>query len=80
MLLQLKDNCEVEETIIRAVHSGRIEAQLNQHTESVTVLRSTGRRVTSESWAAVQAKLASWRTNLTAVLGSLQNSRTSGDE
>lgn len=78
--LKLKDNCEVEETIIRAVHSGRIEAQLNQHTESVTVLRSTERRVTAESWAAVQAKLASWRANLTAVLGSLQNSRTSGDE
>jgi len=73
--LELKDNLEVEQIIIDAVLSGRIDAKLDEEHEEVFIERSVPRIVSQESWRTMGEKLESWRQNVDGVLATLQQAQ-----
>jgi len=71
--LELKSSEEVEELVIVAVTTGRLEAKIDQEKEEVVVQRTSARTFKEEDWGVMAGKLNSWKKNVEQVLATLQS-------
>eukprot|EP00808_Paulinella_micropora_P007293 g35834.t1 len=74
--LGLTSTEEVEEAVIQAVVSGRLQAKLDQEEQQVLIETSTKRGFTIEDWHKLGRRLEAWRGSISAVIGSLQQNGT----
>lgn len=70
--LELESSEEVEEVVINAVTTGRLEAKIDQEKEEIVVQRTTARTFKKEDWAVMGNKLNCWKKNVEQVLSTLQ--------
>jgi translation initiation factor 3 subunit M len=73
--LQLANDEEVEQWVIRAVGANLMEAKLDQSRKVITVTGAFPRNFTSKQWKQLAEKLAIWRENVRAILKVVQNAK-----
>lgn len=62
--LKVDSKDDVESVIIDAVMAGRVDAKIDQETESVIIQRTTQRTFSKDDWKSIQTKLDGWVTDL----------------
>eukprot|EP00457_Paulinella_chromatophora_P005806 gb/GEZN01005823.1/.p1 GENE.gb/GEZN01005823.1/~~gb/GEZN01005823.1/.p1 ORF type:complete len:473 (+),score=90.27 gb/GEZN01005823.1/:150-1421(+) len=72
--LGLTSSEEVEEAVIQAVVSGRLQAKLDQEEEQVLIESSTKRGFSLQDWHHLGKRLETWRASVSDVIASLQHS------
>lgn len=70
--LDLANSEEVEEVVISAVTTGKLEAKIDQETEEVVVQRANPRTFQKKDWELMQKKLAAWKNGVGRVLSTIQ--------
>jgi len=78
--LEIKDLNEVEQLVIDAIVSGRLDGKLDQETEQVIIERVTPRTLSQESWRNLSEKLEGWRQNIDVVVQTLQEAQQARDK
>lgn len=66
---------DVEEWVVKAITAGLVDARIDELKKVVVVSRYSQREFGDENWRQLAARLTTWRSNVAAMLDTLQSGR-----